>query len=238
MACVILSVSEESHFYLLIIGYSYKIKILIFILCNQAKLFRTYIMNGNLCKGGDEVDDKHIIELYWQRSENALRETSSKYGKLCLHLAKNMLWNLEDAEECVNDTYLTAWNTIPPERPNNLCAFILKITRNLTLKKIEYNTAKKRNPELELTLSEIDDICCNGNVEHQIEVDELARSISIFLRTQDSINRDIFIRRYWYYDSISDISLQYNISENNVKSILYRMRNKLKEYLIKEGYFI
>lgn len=196
-------------------------------------------MNGKLCKGGDKVDDKQIIELYWQRSENALQETSNKYGKLCLHLARNMLWNLEDAEECVNDTYFAAWNTIPPEKPNNLCAFILKITRNLILKKIEYNTARKRMPEVEITLSEIDD-CVRGNenAEQQFEAEELAKSISIFLRTQDSINRNVFIRRYWFYDSIADISNQFSISESKVKSMLFRTRIKLKEYLIKEGYLI
>lgn len=196
-------------------------------------------MNYKLCKGGYKVDDKQIIELYWQRSENALQETSNKYGKLCLHLARNMLWNLEDAKECVNDTYLVAWNIIPPEKPNNLCAFILKITRNLILKKIEYNTAQKRKPEVEITLSEIDNLISGKeNTEHKFEAEELAKSISIFLRTQDSINRNVFIRKYWFYDSIADISNQFLISESKVKSMLFRTRNNLKEYLIKEGYLI
>ncbi len=185
------------------------------------------------------MDDKQIIELYWQRSENALQETSNKYGKLCLNLARNMLWNLEDAQECVNDAYFAAWNTIPPEKPNNLCAFILKITRNLILKKIEYNTAQKRKPDVENTLSEIDNLISdNKNTEHKFEAEELAKSISIFLRTQNSINRNVFIRRYWFYESIADISNQFSISESKAKSMLFRMRNSLKEYLIKEGYII
>jgi len=185
------------------------------------------------------VDDNGIINLYWQRSEQAIKETEIKYGKLCMHLARNILLSFEDAEECVNDTYLGAWNAIPPEKPNVLCAFITRITKNLALKKIEYNTAQKRNPEVEVSLTELDD-CISGveNVEHQYEVQVLAKCISDFLRVQNYESRNVFIRRYWFYDSICDIATRFSMSESKVKSMLFRTRNKLKIYLVKEGIHI
>lgn len=185
------------------------------------------------------MDDSAIVDLYWKRSEQAIKETEIKYGKLCMHLAKNILLNLEDAEECVNDTYLGAWNAMPPAKPKVLCAFITRITRNLALKKVEYNTAKKRNPEVEVSLMELDD-CISGveNVEHQYDVKILAVNISDFLRAQDYLNRNVFIRRYWFYDSISEIAAQFSMSESRVKSMLFRVRLKLKNYLIKEGFEI
>ena len=147
--------------------------------------------------------------------------------------------NHEDAEECVNDTYFGAWNAIPPARPKVLCAFITRITRNLALKKIEYNTAQKRNPEVEVSLTELDD-CISGveNVEQQYEAEILAKHISEFLRSQDYESRNVFIRRYWFYDSICDIAALFFMSESKVKSMLFRTRNKLKTHLIKEGFTI
>lgn len=185
------------------------------------------------------MDDSGIIDLYWKRSEQAIQETDIKYGKLCMHLARNILVNVEDAEECVNDTYFGAWNAMPPVRPNVLCAFIMRITRNLALKKIEYNTAQKRNPEVEVSLTELDD-CISGieNVEHQYEAEVLAKHISDFLRAQDYISRNVFIRRYWFYDSICDIAVRFSMSESKVKSMLFRARNKLKTHLVKEGFDI
>ncbi len=185
------------------------------------------------------MDDNGIIDLFWKRSEQAIRETEIKYGKLCVHLAKNILLNVEDAEECVNDTYLGAWNAMPPARPSVLCAFIMRITRNFALKKIEYNTAQKRNPEVEVSLTELDD-CISGieNVEHQYEAKVLAEHISDFLRVQDFESRNVFIRRYWFYDSICDIAARFSMSESKVKSLLFRTRNKLKTHLVKEGFDI
>lgn len=185
------------------------------------------------------MDDSRIIDLYWERSENAIQETDIKYGKLCLHLAKNILLNFEEAEECVNDTYFGAWNAMPPAKPKVLCAFITRITRNLALKKIEYSTAQKRNPEVVVSLTELDDCISDiENVERQYEVEVLARHISDFLRAQTYVSRNVFIRRYWFYDSICDIASRFSMSESKVKSMLFRTRNKLKTYLVKEGFDI
>jgi len=208
--------------------------------CNREVPFPYFVVKGaERAKEDGQVDDVEIIDLYWERSENAIRETDVKYGKLILHLAGNILRSREDAEECVNDTYLGAWNAMPPERPRVLCAFITRITRNLALKKIEYATAQKRNPEVEVSLSELDD-CISGteNVGQQYEAAVLAAQISDFLRAQDDESRNVFIRRYWFYDSVRDIADLFSMSESKVKSMLFRTRNKLKNHLIKEGYAI
>lgn len=183
------------------------------------------------------MDDSKIIDLFWQRSENAIQETDVKYGKLCMHLARNILSNNEDVEECVNDTYLGAWNAIPPAKPNALCAFIAKITRNLALKKFEFNTAQKRNPEVMISLTELED-CLSGseNAEDLYDAKALASHISTFLRKQDQLSRKVFIRRYWFYDSICEIATQLSMSESKVKTMLFRTRSKLKNYLVEEGY--
>lgn len=182
------------------------------------------------------MTDNEIVELYWQRSETAIKETEIKYGKLCRHIAMNILKNSEDADECVNDTYLGAWNAIPPQKPTVFSAYLCRITRNIALKKYGYSNAKKRSMQVEISLTELED-CVFGakDIPYQFEAEHVAEVISDFLRTLSYENRNVFMRRYWFYDSISDISSRFAISESKVKSMLFRTRSKLKDYLMKEG---
>jgi len=182
------------------------------------------------------MDDKQIIDLYLARAETAVTETDIKYGKLCRRLALNILSCLEDAQECVNDTYLGVWNAIPPQIPLSLCAFICRITRNLALKKYAFLSAKKRTPEVSISLSELED-CISGSdsVEDEIENARIGKVLSDFLRTLGEKDRNVFLRRYWYFDAVAVISKQFNISESKAVSTLFRTRKKLKAYLQREG---
>lgn len=181
------------------------------------------------------MDDFQIIELYFARDEHAIKETDHKYGKLCFQVAKNLLFNNEDSEECVNDTYLTVWNKIPPTRPNNFMAFICKITRNLSLKKLEVSNAVKRSAAAIISLSEIEATVPDDSIAPGIEDEELGKLISSFLWSEKELDRNIFLRKYWFFDSISDIAERYSMNENSVKSVLFRSRNRLREFLKKEG---
>ncbi len=182
------------------------------------------------------MDDEMIINLYWERSEAAITETANKYGRYCRAIAFNILSNNADAEECENDTYMAAWNSMPPTRPNKLLAFLGRLTRNIALDRYDYNKAKKRNGEFDTLLSELGDIIFSQiDVEEEYEAKEVSKFISEFLHGSNVENRVIFLRRYWFSDSINDISVQFGMSESKVKSILYRMRKKLKKYLEKEG---
>lgn len=182
------------------------------------------------------MDDNKIIELYWERKEEAIKETSLKYGRLCTHIAKNILACYEDSEECVNDTYLAVWNAIPNERPNRFSAFISKITRNLALKKYEYISAAKRNPAAITSLEELGD-CVSGtdSVESEVESRRIESTIDKFLWLQGEEKRNVFIRRYWYFDSIESICNSTGFTASKVKSMLYEMRKKLRIYLESEG---
>lgn len=182
------------------------------------------------------MEDNQIIDLYLLRSESAITETDIKYGRLCRKLATNVLSNQEDAEECVNDTYLGVWNAIPPQQPLSLCAFVCRIARNLALKKYEYVSAAKRNPQTAVSLTELED-CISGSdmVEEEIENNRIEKAISDFLRTLDYDSRNVFLRRYWYFDSITDIEKRFNISSSKATTMLFRTRMKLKAYLQKEG---
>jgi RNA polymerase sigma factor (sigma-70 family) len=182
------------------------------------------------------VDDSSIIDLYWNRSETAIQETQQKYGQLCKTIALNILHNNEDSDECVNDTYLAVWSAIPPSHPNHLSSFLGKITRNIALNKYDYYTADKRNSTLTLIFSELEEsIPSTYDVHSHYEAGETSRLISEFLRGDSHINRMMFMRRYWFTDSISDIAEQFGMSESKVKSTLFRIRKKLKRYLEKEG---
>ena len=182
------------------------------------------------------MDDLQIIEMYFARDEQAIKATDDKYGKLCLRIARNILSNQEDSEECVNDTYLNVWNKIPPTRPNSFKAFICKITRNLSLKKLETENAKKRTSEAIISLDEIDEIIPDADISQEISDEELGKLISAFLWSQSEDSRNVFLRKYWFFDSISDIAERYAFSESKVKSMLFHIRNKLRDYLEKEGY--
>lgn len=185
------------------------------------------------------MDDDKIIELFYARSEQAIKELSEKYGALCKKISNNILNNSRDAEECVNDAYLGVWNTIPPQNPDSLIAYICRIVRNCSIAKYHQNTAKKRNSFYDAALDELDDcIPSLSSVEDEISVNELSGLIDAFLDTLKSESRIIFVRRYWFSDSISDISKMLGISNNNVSVKLNRIREKLKRYLEKEGYVI
>ncbi len=181
------------------------------------------------------MDDLQIIELYFARDEQAISETDAKYGKLCRNIAYNVLNNQEDSEECVNDTYLGVWNAIPPIRPNNFMAFVCRITRNLSLRRLESQTRQKRSAALTVSFSELEEILPDEAIDVSASDENIGRLISDFLRGEKADIRKVFVRRYYFFDSVSDISKRYSFSESKVKNMLYRTRNKLKEYLIKEG---
>lgn len=181
------------------------------------------------------MDDSQIIELYFSRNEQAIRETDLKYGKLCFNIANNILNNDEDSEECVNDTYLSVWNRIPPTKPKNFRAFICKIARNLSCKKLKFVLAKKRNSNAVLSFSDLEEILPDNCIAPNVTDEEIGSLISAFLQEEKKDARTIFVCKYWFFDSISDIAIRYSFSESKVKSMLYHTRNRLKEYLKKEG---
>lgn len=185
------------------------------------------------------MEDDQIIDLFWKRSEQAINEVTAKYGQYCRSIAIHILNNREDAKECENDTYVAAWNTIPPARPNNLKIFLGRITRNIASDKYDYNTAKKRNHEFDLILSELEEcLPSSANVESQYEKRELSDALNSFLRSIDQDSRMVFVRRYWYSDSVRTISTRFSMSESKVKSMLFRTRNKLKKHLEEEGFLL
>ncbi len=183
------------------------------------------------------MDDEMILDLYWERSESAINETAKKYGGYCLTIANNILRNNEDAEECVNDTYHKTWDTIPPQRPTIFRAFLGKVTRNLSLNKYkEQRTQKRGGDDIASIYSELEDcIPSNSNVEMEYESSLVIGAINSYLLSLDSENRIVFVRRYWYADSIQAIATCLQTSESKVKSMLFRTRNKLKTHLENEG---
>ncbi len=183
------------------------------------------------------MNDASIIELFFARNEKALEELNKKYGNLLMHITKNLLNQKEDIDECVNSVLLDIWNQIPPDKPENLCAYICKIARRKAINKLKHNTAEKRNCKLSVSLSELEEYFSNGeSLDETISVKELTQAINKFLYSEDELNRNLFIRRYWYTDSIGEIAAFYNLNEKTVTTKLFRIRKKLKQYLIKEGY--
>lgn len=185
------------------------------------------------------IDDEKIIDLFFARSEQGIRELDIKYGTICHNLSYNIVNNRQDAEECVNDAYLGAWKAIPPVRPNPLLSYIVKIVRNISLKIYWRKEAAKRNGHYTIALEEIE--ACTADretVEDEIEARELARIIGGFLDTLTLENRVIFMRRYWFADSYKDIAEFVGISEKNISVRLTRIREKLKQYLIEREVFV
>lgn len=183
------------------------------------------------------MEDDRIIELFYARKETALAELSTKYGALCSKVAGNILNNRRDVEECLNDAWLGAWNTIPPQNPNPLSTYICRIVRNLAVAKYYSNTAKKRNSFYDAALDELEGcIPSASSVEDEIAEKELSILLDRFLGTLDRENRVIFVRRYWYADGIPEIAERMGISCNNVSVRLSRIRSQLKRFLKKEGY--
>ena len=182
--------------------------------------------------------DEKIIELFFERSEQGIRELDNKYGKLCHTLSYNIVNNRQDAEECVNDAYLGAWNAIPPARPDPLLPYIARIVRNLSLKLYWRKEAAKRSSRYTIALEEIEAcIADQKTTEEELEAKELARIIENFLDTLPPRDRVIFLRRYWFSDSYKDIAQFVGLSEKNVSVRLTRIRKKMKQYLKERGVF-
>ncbi len=183
------------------------------------------------------LEDSKIIELFFARAEQAIIELAAKYGTVCRRISKNILKNDLDAEECVNDTYLAAWNHIPPETPDPLNAYLFRIVRNISITKYHANTSLKRNSYYDEAFDELENcLACPGTVEQEIAANELSKQIDYFLDNLDQKSRVMFVRRYWYADSITDIAELFHMSQNHVSVHLSRIRSKLKKHLKKEGY--
>lgn len=179
------------------------------------------------------MDDQSIVDLYWKRSEDAIAQTDKKYGKYCFSIAYNVLANNEDAEESVNDTYMKAWNNLPPQRPTVLITFLGRITRNISISRWRARKAVKRGGgEIILALDELDECIANGqNVEAKYIYEETVGTFRRFLDTLPDTERDVFLRRYFLLDSIASIAEDFDFSQSKVKSMLYRTRLKLRSRL-------
>ena len=185
------------------------------------------------------IEDEKIIELFFVRSEQGIRELDIKYGKVFHKLSYNILNSRQDAEECVNDAYLGAWNAIPPAKPSPLLAFICKIVRNTSLKIHYRKEAAKRNSTYTIAMEEIEACIADPNtVEAEIEARELARIMESFLDTLTVENRVIFMRRYWFSDSCKDIAEFVGLTEKNISVRLTRIRQKMKSYLAEREVFV
>ena len=181
------------------------------------------------------MDDLRIIELYLERDEQAIKETDAKYGKLCHSIAYNILNNHKDSEECVNDTYVGVWNAIPPTRPSNFMSFVCKIARNLSLKRLEFMKREKRSADVMLSLDELESVLPDDRYAPDVSDEDVGKLVSHFLRTQKEDVRNVFIRKYFYFDSIGEIAERFGFTKSKVKNMLFYTRNKLRDYLIKEG---
>lgn len=183
------------------------------------------------------MEDEQIIELLQMRSEQAITALHQKYGAACRRIAKNILKDAQDAEECVSDAYLGIWNTVPPQNPRPLLTYLCRIVRNIATAKYHSNTAKKRNSFYDAALDELEEcLASSKSVEDAITAKELSHALDAFLDTLDRENRMLFVRRYWYADSISELAVQFHMSDNHVSVRLHRIRDKLRNYLKKEGY--
>ena len=185
------------------------------------------------------MEDHQIVELYFKRDDEAIRETDSKYGAYCFSVAENILHNTEDSEECVNDTWLKAWNAMPPQRPTMLRMFLAKITRNLSFNRFQARNAEKRGGgELPLVLEELAEcIAYESDTENEVIAKELEQCIRLFVRELPEREGNVFVRRYFFTEPVSVIAKRYSMTDNNVMVMLSRTRKKLKAHLKKEGYF-
>lgn len=182
------------------------------------------------------MDNKSIICLLFDRSEQALTQLAQKFGPRLLLTARNILGNEQDAEECVSDTYLAIWNAIPPAEPDPLAGFVFKTGRNLALKRLRHNTAEKRNSHYDLSLDELSGCVSGGSLDDALSARELGQAIDRFLDTLPRDSRVMFLRRYWFGDSVNQIASAMGYTENAVSVRLNRCRNKLRTYLEQEGY--
>lgn len=184
------------------------------------------------------MDDGKIVQLYWDRDEQAIPATADKYGNYCASIARNILGSQEDAEECVNDAYLCAWNSMPPHRPKMLSVFLGKLTRNVSLNRYKYDTAEKRGGgEVPVVLDEIAELVSGtDSVEQEVDRGELVSAIDAFLKRLPADRRSMFVCRYWYFDSVSSIASRFGMTENHVSVTLNRLRFKLRHDLLERGF--
>lgn len=185
------------------------------------------------------MDDKRIVKLFLERSEQAVEAATKKYGKLCHHLARGIVETDADAAECVNDAFLALWNTIPPEEPRSLRAYLTRLLRNIAYDRRDRQTADKRDSRLELTLQELEEVLPGGTDPEQMLESALIRDVmNGFLRSLPKKDRFVFLRRYYYLDTCREIAKMTGMSESAVSSRLGRLRSKLKELLSKEGIYV
>ena len=177
------------------------------------------------------MGDAEIIDLLFKRDQQAIRELDTKYGKACYRLSYNIVNDRQDAEECVNDAWLGAWNSIPPQRPDPLRAYVCRIVRNLSLKKLRANSALKRSSRFEVSLSELEDCISAHSLDEQLAAGELSAQINAFLAALRRDDRVMFVRRYWFAQPLSEIADAFGTTENNVSVRLGRIRRKLHTYL-------
>ena len=184
------------------------------------------------------MEDRAIVQLYWQRSEDAITQTDRKYGAYCFSVANNILPSREDAQECVNDTYMAAWETIPPHRPERLSTFLGKLTRRISIDRWRGLTAEKRGGcTVDLVYEELEDcIPEHSDPQAQVEAKELAEAINRFLSLLPEKERQIFLARYFRMMPLEAIQRQYGFSGSKVRTMIYRTRNRLRTYLAKEGF--
>ena len=184
------------------------------------------------------MEDQLIIKLFFERSEEAIRELNLKYGKICKRLANKFLHNEQDAEECINDAYLAVWNTIPPQNPNPFSAYVFRIVKNTALKKYRANTAQKRNNYYDVILEEVDEfLAVSETVESEILAKEIGNRINVFLGRIKDRDRIMFVQRYWFCYSVEEIAKTLGVSKNYVTVHLHRTREKLRDDLKSEGFY-
>lgn len=182
------------------------------------------------------LDDSEIIDLFFMRSERAITELSAKYGPLCMKISMNILSQKQDAEECVNDSYLVAWNTIPPQKPNPLRSYICRIVRNQSINRWRYKNAKKRKSEYDLCLEELENVLsASGKIDDELNEEALVSYLEEFLDTLDPVNRMIFIRRFWFMDSYQAIAKMSGLREVTIRVRISRTKKSLKTFLVKKG---
>lgn len=207
-------------------------------ICPKVKKYSSYI-SEETNKRGDQMTDRELIELFFARDERALVHMQRIYGSYCLTVANNILENYQDAEECVNDAYLRVWNSIPPQRPDNFSAFAAKIVRNLSLDRLKRSRAGKRSGAT-VALEELEGclFTSSDTLAENVAETELRRAINVYLRKCSERDRAVFIRRYFFTESLETIAKNFDLSYANTSKILARMRTGLKEFLKKEGFYL
>ncbi len=182
------------------------------------------------------MEDQKIVKLLWERAESAIKALSQRFGKRLLATAMNILGIFQDAEESVNDTYLAIWNAIPPQKPDPLAGFVYKTGRNIALDRLKYNAAQKRNSRYDVPIDELANCIPAPALEEAVEARELGQAIDRFLSTLSADDRALFLRRYWFGDEVKSIARDLNLRQNTASVRLGRLRELLREFLMREGY--